>query len=117
MSCSPRGVAVPSRRGSLYNRSFRTSPVSGNVGRPPPRAVRRPSMRYLLARFAQSAGRTAMHPGTVAVLGVALLLGLGGLSQAQPQSFASARAAFSGEPKGAMERPLDLADGNHWLNV
>jgi DNA-binding beta-propeller fold protein YncE len=72
-------------------------------------------MRYLLARLAQSAGRTAMHPGTVAVLGVALLLGLGSLSQAQPQLFASARA--TGEPKGAKGPRLDLTGGIDWLNV
>jgi thiol-disulfide isomerase/thioredoxin len=67
-------------------------------------------MRYLLARTAHAVARAIMNPAVVAVFGAALLLGLAGLSQAQPLTLTAAGDA----PKG---RRLDLSGGVDWLNV
>src|SRR5438067_291183 len=69
-------------------------------------------MRKLLARLAQTASRAMMHPGTLPVLGMAVLLALTGFVQAQSFSL----TALRGDPKAKGPR-LELTGGIDWLNT
>jgi sugar lactone lactonase YvrE len=72
-------------------------------------------MRYLSACLsrAATAARMALHPGAVPTVGVALLLVLAGLGQAQTQRLTSAQGE---DIKGKGPR-LDLTGGADWLNT
>jgi DNA-binding beta-propeller fold protein YncE len=72
-------------------------------------------MLQLLASFAHAARRVAFHPSAVPVLGIALVLAMAGLGQAQPLAPA-ARLGLGAAGERAKGPRLDLLGGSDWLN-